>query len=61
MQDLTEFIRHIDEQLAGSLGQQQGKYAHFDVMWDNARYEVYYVLRKGGKGDWEMMAYARID
>jgi hypothetical protein len=61
MQNLTEFIRHSDEQLAINLGEQPGKYAHFNVVWDNARYEVHYVLSKGGKGDWEMMAYAKLD
>ena len=62
MQDLTEFIRHSDEQLEQHLDEQPGKHTYFDVVWNNIRYQVHYVFSsKSGKGDWEMMAYAKLD
>ncbi|HEX3387272.1 MAG TPA: hypothetical protein VHS53_18865 [Mucilaginibacter sp.] len=61
MQDLTEFIRHSDEQLEHQLDEQPGKYAYFNVVWNNIRYQVHYVLSKNEKNDWEMMAYAKLD
>jgi len=62
MQDLTEFIRHSDEQLVYNLGEQKGKYTYFNVLWNNSRYEVHYVLSaKNEKRDWEMMAYAKLN
>jgi len=62
MQNLTDFIRHSDEQLLHNLGQEPGKYAYFNVQWENSRYEVHYVLNaKNEKRDWEMMAYAKLN